>query len=153
MRPTLTLSFFLSIASIPAFAGESVEVRWQDFCRIAGDRQLEIVVSSGETITGYCAAISVDEVSLTTPSGIVKLTRAALSHVRMERSKGGQLASLGHGMRDGLKEGAHWLLSPSAPLGMVAIPGTLAWGAIAAPFCLIGDLRHHLLGNQEVSLK
>lgn len=153
MRTTLTLSLFLSIACVPAFADGTTEIPWQDFCRIAGNRQLEIVTSSGGNVSGYCARITVDEVSLRTPNGIVKLGRTALSHIRMERSKGRQFANLSRGVRDGLKQGADWLLSPSAPLGIVTIPGTLAWGVVAAPFCLLGDLKHHLMGSEEVVLK
>lgn len=153
MRTTLTHIFFLLIASLPAFADGPTEVPWKDFCRIAGDRQLEIVTSSGENISGYCAVITVDEVSVRTPNGIVKIGRAALAHIQMERSQGRQLSTLGHGIRGGLKQGTDWLLSPSAPLGIVTIPGTLVWGAISAPFCLLGDLKHHLMGSEEIALK
>lgn len=153
MRTTLTQLLFLSVVSLPALADSRTEVPWKDFCRIAGDRQLDIVTSSGESISGYCAVITVDEVSIRTPNGIVKLGRATLTHITMERSKGRQLSSLGHGMRTGLKQGTNWLFSPLAPLGIVTIPGTLAWGAVAAPFCLVGDLKHHLMGSEEVALK
>lgn len=153
MKTTLATTFFLSLTSIPAFADSPTEVPWKDFCRVAGDRQLDIVTSSGENISGYCAVITVDEVSIRTPKGIVKLGRAALTHISMERSKGRQISSLGHSIRSSLKQGTDWLLSPAAPLGIVTIPGTLAWGAVAAPFCLLGDLKHHLMGSEEIALK
>ena len=153
MRTTLTVSLFLSIAALPAFADGPTQVPWKDFCRVAGGRQLNIVTNSGENVSGYCASITVDEVSLRTPSGIVKIARSTLSHIQLERSQGRQLSSLGRGVREGLKQGADWLLSPSAPLGIITIPGTLAWAAVAAPFCALGDLRHHLLGSEEIALK
>jgi hypothetical protein len=34
------------------------------------------------------------------------------------------------------------VLSPWAPIGLAAVPVLLAWDAVAAPFCLIGDLTH-----------
>jgi hypothetical protein len=36
------------------------------------------------------------------------------------------------------------------PAAVVAIPATLAWGAVSAPFCLLGDLKAKLKGMQEI---
>jgi hypothetical protein len=148
---------FLTISALLACAGslhaaESVEVPWNDFCRVAGSRQLEIMTSSGETVMGYCVSITADEVGVSFDNRIVKISRAALSHIQIERSQGNQLKALGRGVRKALNNGVTWLLSPSAPAGIVAIPVALAWGAVAAPFCILGDLKHHLLGKQEIKL-
>ena len=53
---------------------------------------------------------------------------------------GHHLADLGNSMSKSFARGFGWLFSPAAPLGLVAIPATIAWGAVAAPFCLLGDL-------------
>jgi hypothetical protein len=50
------------------------------------------------------------------------------------------LADLGDGMSKSFRRGFGWLFSPAAALGLVTIPATVAWGAVAAPFCLLGDL-------------
>ena len=39
-----------------------------------------------------------------------------------------------------------------APLGLVAVPATLAWAATAAPFCVLGDLVHKAMPDREVKL-
>jgi hypothetical protein len=143
----------LLFCGVSAKASDAVEVPWKDFCRVAGGRQIQITTSAGETVSGYCMTISADEVGLRTPAGIVKIGRAALSHIEMDRAPGHLLASLGGGVRAGLKQGNKWLLSPQALLGVVTIPSVLAWGAVSTPFCVLGDLKHRLLGKTEVSVK
>jgi hypothetical protein len=34
----------------------------------------------------------------------------------------------------------------------VTIPAVLVWGAVSAPFCAFGDLKHHALGKEEIKL-
>jgi hypothetical protein len=148
----LTLSALLA-GCVPMRAADApVEVRWSELCRTAQNRELEITTATGETVDGYCVSINADEVGIRTGGKIVKLGRTALSRVHMERAQGHQLRSLGRGMHSGLKQGANWLLSPAALAGIVTIPATLAWGAVSAPFCILGDLKHHLLGKQEIKL-
>jgi len=152
LRSFLTISAVL-VSSGYLYAAGPVEVPWKDFCRAAAGRRVDITTGSGEAISGYCISINADEVGLRTESGIVKIGRAALSSIQMDRSEGHQLHKLGRGVRGGLKLGERWLLSPAAPAGIVTIPATLAWGALATPFCILGDLKHRLLGKEEVRLK
>ncbi len=89
--------------------------------------------------------IGVDEISVNTKDrGVVKVARSALSridmHLHISSHRGHELRALGHGVHVGLSHGFGWLLSPAAPLGIVTIPATLAWGAVSAPFCAIGDV-------------
>ena len=147
----LTLSALL-VFDAPSYGAEPVEVHWADFCRVAEGRQLEITTDAGETMTGYCIRINADEVQVRQGTQIVKLGRKVLAQVSIDRSEGHQLKRLGHGMRTGLKNGFKWLLSPQAIEGVVTIPATLAWGAISAPFCAIGDLKHLAEGKQQIKL-
>lgn len=147
----LTISALLA-GCVPLLAADPVEVPWKDFCRVAQHRELDITTTNGDTVSGYCVSINADEVGVSTGGKIVKLGRAALSKIQMERSKGNNLRSLGRGMHTGLKQGADWLLSPRAIGGVVTIPAVLAWGAVSAPFCILGDLKHHALGKQEIKL-
>lgn len=149
---TVTVCTAIGIGATHA-AGPAT-VQWNEVCRVAGNRQLSITTQKGETIQGYCTAITVNEISLTTKDQrVVKIARSALARIRAIRvvnTKGHALASLGKGMHEGLRSGFGWLLSPAAPVGLVVVPGTLAWGAIAAPFCLIGDLVHVTRGGVEI---
>lgn len=133
-------------------AAEPVEVHWNEFCRVAGNRLIEATKDSGEVVLGYCLVINADEVQLRTYSGIVKIGRRTLSHIVIDRSEGHQLATLGRGVRKGFKDGVNWLLSPQAMLGIVTIPAVAVWGAVSAPFCALGDLKYHLLGKEEIKL-
>jgi len=140
--------------SLPLFAAEPAETNWADVCAVARGRELILKIGNGETVYGYCSTISVDAISVVTNDRrIVKVARTALSRIQMRREKGRQLRSLGRGMRTGLLYGSDQLLSPNAISGLVTLPAILAWGAVSAPFCLLGDLRYHLAGQKEIKVK
>jgi hypothetical protein len=126
-------------------AADEIRVPWTDLCKTASDHQLTIQTVGGDSVEGYCMSISVNEVAINTKNkGVVKIARTALARINMQPSKheGHQLRWLGQGMHKSLRKGFGWLFSVYAPAGIVAIPATLAWGAVSAPFCLIGDLAH-----------
>jgi hypothetical protein len=140
--------------TLPLHAADQVEARWTEVCKVADGHPLTITTVNGDTVDGYCVAIEVDQIAVTTrDQKVVRIARAALSRIQMSRSrKSHQLSSLGHGMRVGFRQGFDWLLSPYAPLGLVVVPGTVAWGAVAAPFCLVGDLKDKVAGRQEIKV-
>jgi hypothetical protein len=126
-------------------AASEIRVPWTDLCKTASDHPLTIQTVGGDSVEGYCMSISVDEIVVNTnDKGVVKIARTALARINMQPSKheGHQLRWLGEGMHKSLHKGFGWLFSVYAPAGIVSIPATLAWGAVAAPFCLLGDLVH-----------
>jgi hypothetical protein len=150
----LTLSALMAGVSALHAAGP-IKVPWNDLCKVAQGRQLTITLANGETAFGYCTSVNADEISLASKDKkVVKVARSALRRVQMYQStnNGHQLSALGRGVHKGLGQGADWLLSPYAPLGIVTVPATLAWGAVAAPFCIISDLIHEDPGTQEIEV-
>jgi hypothetical protein len=138
----------------PLRAASVIQVHWNEICRTTSGNLLEITTSTGDRVEGYCTAVGVDEISISTQDNkdmrVVKIARTALSRIVMRSpSKGHHLRALGRGMRENLKQGVDSLFSEMAPVGLVHVPGTLAWGAIAAPFCLLGDLGDKLSGAAE----
>jgi hypothetical protein len=141
------------VCSLPLHAAEPIEVHWNRVCNVARDHSLTIKTVKGETVEGYCVSINADEIAITTKDRrIVKIARAALSRIQMQRPKNHNLSSLRGGMHEGLRQGFGLLFSPYAPLGIVVVPGTLAWGAVAAPFCLLGDLKDRVTREQEIKV-
>jgi len=152
---TVTVVVMTTIGMGVTRAGNAVSVQWNQVCRVAHDRELSITTQNGETVQGYCNRINVDEIAvITKDQRAVNIARSALAHVRVRRAntKGHQLVSLGKGMRAGLKTGLEWLLTPAAPAAIVLSPGTLAWGAASAPFCIIGDLSNKIGGTEEIKV-
>jgi hypothetical protein len=141
---------FLSIPALLLLApglraADEIRVEWNQLCKTTEGHQLTIQTTGGETVEGACLSISLDEVALATKgNGVVKLARATLAHIDMQRGRddGRQLRALGASMGKWLGRGLALLFSPKAPEGFVTIPATLAWGAVAAPFCLLGDIAH-----------
>jgi hypothetical protein len=118
-----------------------IHARWGDLCYVAGGQQLSVTTRDGKTIKGTCASTTGGEIALTTNQRVVKIARSTLTRIQMyQPGSGHHLADLRKGMSKSFRTGFGWLLSPAAPLGLVAIPATVAWGAVAAPFCLLGDL-------------
>jgi hypothetical protein len=141
----------LAFGSLTLCAAEPKEVPWNEVCRAAQGRELLVTTTTGSTVAGYCVVIDVNEIGVkTTDRGIVKVARTALSKLSVERARGHQLRSLGRGVHKGLHKGTEYLLSPMAPIGLVVVPATLAWGAFSAPFCVIGDLKAKAAGSEEI---
>jgi hypothetical protein len=135
------LAWTLPLHAAPDNAPGDIRARWNDLCRVAGSHQLNVTTSDGKTVSGSCSSTDADALSLTADQRVIKIARSTLSRVQMYQSGNGhQLADLGDGMYKSFRRGFGWLFSPAAPLGLVAIPATVVWGAVAAPFCLLGDL-------------
>jgi hypothetical protein len=129
-----------SQAQNPAPTAET-PVEWRNLCASTAKELMVVTTESGDTIQGYCVSVQHDELTVRTTDGkIVKIARGTLSKVLARTVPENRLQALGRDMRHGLHEGVKMTFSPLAPVGLVTIPGTLAWGAVAAPFCILGDL-------------
>jgi len=138
---------------MPLRAADTVETNWNQVCRVSHGRELLLTTATGDQVRGSCFSVDVDELGVKTKSGqVTRIARTALARIEMASSRGRRLHALGNAMHDGLKFGAKTLFSPMAPIGLVALPGTLAWGAIAAPFCALGDLEDPGSARQEIKL-
>jgi hypothetical protein len=148
-----TILAALTFSSLALHAADAIETKWTDLCGVSSGHELTITTAGGETVHGYCISLDVDGMRVRTQDGKVKrIARTTLARLEMSRQKGHQLSSLGKGMHNGLKFGFDSLFSPVAPVGLVAIPGTLAWGAVSAPFCILGDLNERLAGKREIKV-
>ena len=144
------LAALLLLSGALAFGQNSVEVDWNQVCQVTVGKPMRVKTTGGDTVEGYCASISVDEIAIRTENHkIVKVARAALQKMSMNPRQH-QLRALGRGMRGGLSAGFAGLFTPLAPGAILLIPGTLAWGAISAPFCLTGDLIARAQGETEI---
>jgi hypothetical protein len=151
MKQILTV-LLLTISSVPLYAGDTIEVPWNQLCRQLNFHELAVTTTTGETVEGYCMSIDVNQVSINVNGNPVRVARTKITRLLM-LPQGHQLRSLGKGVRGGLNYGFNALLSPSAVLGAIAIPGTLAWGAVSTPFCVLGDLKAKLSHSKEIRIK
>jgi hypothetical protein len=151
--PSVLTFLSVAISAVPLSAADPIAVDWNQVCRVAAGRELIVTTANGETTEGYCLTIKVDEIAVTTMDRkVVKIARSALSRIDVHRAKGHQFSSLIKGMHESFKSSWESVLSPAAPFGIVAVPATLAWGVVAAPFCLLGDLRYKASGKQEIKV-
>jgi hypothetical protein len=147
----LTLSAALAWA-FPVHAADDLHARWNDLCRVVGGHQLNVTTSDGKTVSGSCSSTDADGLSLTANQRIVKIARSTLTRIQTYQPGNHHLADLGNGMSKSFRRGFGWLFSPAAPLGLLTIPATVAWGAMAAPFCLLGDLGDNGPVTQDVKI-
>lgn len=131
---------FSAAAQSPAPTPET-SVEWPNLCANTTKELLTVTTESGDTVQGYCVFVQHDELTLRTVDGkMVKIARGTLRKVLALTVTEHRLKSLRKGMKEGLHEGVKMTFSPLAPIGLAVIPGTLAWGAVATPFCVLGDL-------------
>jgi hypothetical protein len=137
--------------ALPAHADNAIQVHWSEVCRVAGGNELSIKTVDGKSVDGYCLDVDVDEMQVSNKAGaVVKIARAAFSKIEMRRpSQEQQFTTLRKMVGDALKLEAKWILSPEAPLGIAALPVTVAWGIVATPFCLIQDLAHNESNHKQ----
>jgi hypothetical protein len=147
----LTLSAALAWA-FPVHAADDLHAPWNDLCRVVVGHQLNVTTSDGKTVSGSCSSTDADGLSLTANQRIVKIARSTLTRIQMYQPGNHHLADLGNGMSKSFRRGFGWLFSPAAPLGLLTIPATVAWGAMAAPFCLLGDLGDNGPVTQDVKI-
>jgi hypothetical protein len=153
IQSRIILLFALAVAGVPLHAADTVEANWNQVCRVSRGRELLLTTATGDQVRGYCFPVDVDGLGVKTKTGqVTRIARTALTRIEMRSSRGHQLHSLGKAIQDGLKFGVKALFSPLAPVGLVTLPGTLAWGAFAAPFCVLGDLEERGSGAQEIKL-
>jgi hypothetical protein len=116
-------------------------VEWSNLCANTARELLVVTTESGDTIRGYCVSVQYDEVAIRTVDGkVVRIARGRLKKVLALTVAENRMKAVGKGMKQGLGYGVKMTFSPLAPVGLAVIPGTLAWGAVATPFCILGDL-------------
>jgi hypothetical protein len=141
------------LATLAPLRAADLQAHWGDLCRVAGAHQLNVTTSDGKTVSGSCSSTNADGLALTTNQRVIVIARSTLSRIQMyEPGNGHHLADLGSGMSKSFKKGFGWLFSPAAPLGLVVIPATVAWGAVSAPFCLLGDMGDNGPVTQDIKV-
>lgn len=143
---TLRFSIVLLVlaASTALRAQAVVQLPWNQACQYMNNgssHKVQITTLTGETTEGVCFAVTMDEIQLKTKTGILTIARSQLSRVRMyEIQPRRQLAHLAKTVGSGLKESVKMIPTDWGIIGVAGIPATLAWGGLAAPFCLLGDI-------------
>ena len=143
------------VCSLPLCAVEPVEVPWNQLCKAATGSHLMITTADGATVEGLCMSITVDEIAIRTENQkVVKIARSALSKIQMHRGPQQEhpLKWLGKELQTSFRNGLNMMFTPAAPAGLLLLPGTLAWGAVAAPFCALGELKNKLEGEREIKV-
>jgi hypothetical protein len=139
------LTLFAALAGSTALrAQDSIQLPWNQICNYANSsipHKVQLTTTAGETVEGSCFSVTVDEIQITTKTGLMTVARAQLSRVRMYQTEPRRhLAHLGKDVRAGLAGSVSMIPTEWGPVGLIGIPATLAWGAVASPFCLLGDI-------------
>jgi len=152
MTQTKSLRFLtLSAVFVFTIPLHALEVPWNQVCSIAKGNRLTVATTNGDKVDGSCMSVTSDEMALKTTDGrVVKIARNALGRIDMQRPRNGghNLESLGKPLRWGLNV----LFSPLAPFGALVLPPILAYDAVVAPFCLIGDLAQEDSGTEQITV-
>ncbi len=139
---TLFSTFVLcTLAAWAPLHAADLQAHWNDLCQVAAGRQVNVTTSDGKNLTGSCLATSSDQLSLVSTDGVVKIARATLTRIQVwQPGNRHHLKDLGNNMDSSFQLGFVFLRSPAAPIGLAIIPATVAWGAVAVPFCALADI-------------
>jgi hypothetical protein len=149
---SILATLMMTLSPAPLSAGGPIDVRSEQICYKAINHEMVITTTSGEDIEGYCISVDPGQVSVNVKGKAIQIARASVARLFLHPPRH-QVRSLGHGVLQGLRFGWTGLLTPIGPSAALAIPGTLAWGAVSLLFCLLGDLRAKLQGGREIRTK
>jgi hypothetical protein len=149
---SIVATLLITIFPVPLSAGDPIDVQWEQICYKAINHEIVITTTSGEDVEGYCISVDPSRVSVNVKGKAIQVARASVARLFLYPPRH-QVRALGHGVLQGLRFGFGALLTPMGPSAAVAIPATLAWGAVSLPFCLLGDLRAKVEGGREVRTK
>jgi len=71
----LSLATALALAAPSLPAADTKEVAWNQVCRETTGHELELTTATGETVSGYCVGVSVNEIGIRT--GDAKVVKIA----------------------------------------------------------------------------
>ena len=117
---------------------------WVEVCRTADNHSVTVKTKNHGSVTGACSNVDETQIQLFTHErGLLTISRRDVTAIyKRVQTTNHQLATLKQDVGQQFHQDFRWLFSPAAPLGLVAVPITAVWGAVAAPFCWIGDLMH-----------
>ena len=147
------LCFFTVLVGSGALYADTVEVPWAKVCEASHGQRLVLTTNDRRDPGRILHVDRRDEIALTKDQRVVRVAKSAVSHLHIRRLKGHQLAALWKGVGHEMQDGADLLFSPLAPVGAVMVPGSLAWGAVATPFCILADIGNFLAGEDEIKVK
>jgi hypothetical protein len=137
MRNKLTLIF--AVAALTLEAAPSEQLHWKDLAARLQGKLVMIATKNGKSLHGRFFTVR--------PEGIYigdgnqeKLSRDAVVSLHWEAPFKSQTQKLGNMLARAYRHSGKLLGTPMGPFGLVELPAITAWGAAAAPFCLLGDL-------------
>ena len=154
MKHITFASMIIVLACSASVYADTVEVPWAKVCEASHGKSLVVTTTNGETLEGFCTSINVDEIGLTKDQRLVKVAKSATCAAsRASRQESSVCRAVE-------RSGARIAGRSRFPIFFALrrwewsqFFWTLAWGAVASPFCLLADLGDRLAGENEIKVK
>lgn len=137
MRNKLTLIF--AVAALTLQAAPSEQIRWKDLGARLQGKLVTITTKDGKSLHGRFFTVRPEGIYISDPNQ-EKISRDAVVSLHWEAPFKSQTQKLGNMLSRAYRHSGKLLGTPMGPFGLVELPAITAWGAAAAPFCLLGDL-------------
>jgi hypothetical protein len=145
MRNQFTLAPFYRaaiIAVVVSFtlqAAPAEQIRWKDLAARLQGKLVTITTKDGRSLHGQFLTVRPEGIYM---GGVPqeKISREAVVSLHWEAPFKSQTQKLGNMLAHAYRHSGKLLGTPMGPFGLVELPVITAWGAAAAPFCLLGDL-------------
>jgi hypothetical protein len=126
-----------------AGAKDPMTAPWDGLCGAIGWHDVSITTRSGKTLKGACFSTNARQLTLGRGQKVVKIDRTEILRIRLRPyNRHRLLPKLGDQVADMFVLGSFSLATPAAPMGILLIPVSLAYGAVGTPICAVHDFLH-----------
>jgi len=144
MRNKITLARFCRVAMFAAAAialqaAPSEQIRWKELAARLQGKLVTITTKDGKSLSGKLFSVRPEGIYFTDGTS-PKASRESVVSVHWEAPQVSETRKLGHMLARAYRHSGRLLGTPMGPFGVVELPAITAWGAAAAPFCILGDL-------------
>jgi hypothetical protein len=158
MKNKLALAHFRRLAVLASAvilstqAAPSETLRWKDLTNYLRGKVVTITTKDGRSLKGKDFAVRPDSI-LITDGAPVSVPRQAVLSLHWESIHEAETHKLGRMLSHGYRHSFGLLGTPAGPFALVELPAITAWGAAAAPFCILGDLlSEHPQSSGDISI-
>lgn len=144
MRNTHPLTRFHRIAMLAIAVGftlqaaPSEQLLWSQLATRLQGKQVTVKTKDGKSVSGRFFTVGRDGIYFGGTQN--KIPRDGVQSLHWEAPDAHQTEKLGNMLGHAYRHSGSLLGTPMAPFGVIEIPVITAWGAAAAPFCLLADL-------------
>jgi hypothetical protein len=139
LSPFCRAAIFAVAVSFTLQATPSEQIHWKDLAARLQGKLVTITTKDGRSLHGQLFTVRPEGIYIS-DGNQEKVLRDAVVSLHWEAPFKNQTQKLGKMLARAYRHSGKLLGTPMGPFALAELPAITAWGAAAAPFCLLGDL-------------